>query len=164
VSIRNTIFQLLVFCARFLLWLIVMSLFARIYEAFLQKELFWLRPRGEAQGRAGLIGVRIRISYRDRQTEASKLYRSASVDFRLSDFSLFVLLYRDNCYGIVQITLSFSPKKLTLPSFWLTRICTDLPLSPPNNKDVPLPFSSIKRIVISPYSARKRPSPVSRRS
>ena len=39
-KIRTTIFQLLVFCARFLLWLIVMSLFTRIYETFLQKELF----------------------------------------------------------------------------------------------------------------------------
>jgi len=55
-----------------------------------------------------------------------------------------LLLCRANCYGIVQIILSFSPKKPTLPSCWLTRIFTDLPLSPPNNKDVPFPFSSIK--------------------
>jgi hypothetical protein len=47
-TIRDTILQLLVFCARFLLWLIVMSLFTRIYETFLQKELFgygrWAKP------------------------------------------------------------------------------------------------------------------------
>jgi len=41
-------FQLLVVCARFLLRLIVISLFTTIYEAFLQKELFacarWAKP------------------------------------------------------------------------------------------------------------------------
>jgi len=47
VFIRNTIFQNVVFYARFLFWPIVTFLFVAFYEAFLQDELF-----GCGQGRS----------------------------------------------------------------------------------------------------------------